>query len=285
MKTDDDVQGIGRHGRLSLKFRKEGLKTILRDSFSVIPMRVFPPFYPDNSGCAYFYMVNPTSGLVGGDRIESQIVVETNAHVFITAPAATKVYRSTGAYSESVTIIKLEENAVLEYLPRYVIPFAGSMYSQKTRVTMDAGSSLFFLDAFTTGRTARQEHLQFKEYRSETEIVYCGQPVVTDRFVLGPEREDYGTLGFLESYTASAVLYILFENRPLLPPLLSSIEECLHASGDIAGGASALPLNGAVVRLLGNSARSLEKTIFHIFAASRKMLYGMDSAALERLVS
>jgi urease accessory protein len=249
---------------------------VLRDSFSVIPMHVFPPFYPDETGYAHLYMVNPTSGLVGGDRMESKIKLEKDAHAFITAPTATKVYKSAGNYSESVTNIRLKENAALEYLPRYVIPFAGSMFTQETTISMETGSSLFFLDSFTTGRTARQEHLGFKEYRSSTKITYCDRPVVTDRFVLRPEMEDYGSLGFLESYTVTAVLYIIFDNPSFINALVSSIGQSLDKTEEITGGVSTLPLNGVGVRLLGNNVSSLEKAVFDIFTTARKALYDAD---------
>ena len=278
------LDGIGRHGSLRLLFGIEGNRTVLRDSFCVLPMRVFPPFYPDNSGSAYSYIVNPTSGLVGGDRIKSEITLEKDTHVLITSPSATKVYRSTGSYSEITTSITLKENATLEYLPKYVIPFAGSMYSQKTTVTMEAGSSLLFLDAFTTGRTARHEHLGFREYRNATEITYCGEPAVTDRFVLEPANEDYGALGFLETYTVSAALYILFGDSSLVGPLLSLIEKCLNMSHNVAGGISALPLNGVAARILGESVQPVENMVFRLLSMSRKLLYRMDSAALERIM-
>lgn len=280
-----NLKAVGKHGRLNLLLCKEGEKTVLRDAFSAIPMYVFPPFYPDRTGYAHLYMVNPTSGLVGGDKIETAIILERDAHAFITAPTATKVYKSAGACSESFTNIVLRQNAALEYLPRYVIPFAGSMFSQKTTVSMEAGSSLFFLDAFTTGRTARHEHLAFKEYRSATEIVYCGRPVVTDRFILKPETEDYGALGFLESYTVTAALYIIFDNPPLMNGLLSSIGQSLHKAESVAGGVSTLPSTGVGVRLLSNNAFSLEKVVFDIFCIARKELYGTDpSGTWERFM-
>jgi urease accessory protein len=280
-----NIEEVGKHGRLTLKFCREGDKTMLSDSFATIPLRTFPPFYPDNTGCAHLYIVNPTAGLVGGDRIESEITLEEDAHAFVASPTATKVYRSAGAYSESAADISLGNNAILEYFPRYVIPFAGSMYRQKTRVSMEAGSMLLFFEGFTTGRTARHEHLGFKEYRSSTEIVFCGAPVVTDRFSLEPESEDYGALGFLESYTASAALYIIFDRPSLVKGLVSAIVERLGEREDISGGVSALPSNGVGVRLLGNNVYSLEKTALDILSVSKKELLGMDSATTwERLM-
>jgi urease accessory protein len=280
-----NIHEVGKHGRLALAFSREGDKTVLRDSFATIPMHAFPPFYPDDTGCAHLYIVNPTSGLVGGDRIESEITLEENAHAFITSPTATKVYRSTGEYSESTVDISLKRKAVLEYFPRHVIPFAGSMYRQNTRISMEAGSMLFFLEGFTTGRTVRHEHLGFREYISSTEIAYCGTPVVTDRFILDPEMEDYGALGFLESYTVSAALYIIFDEPSLVKGLVSLIEGRLSVREDISGGVSALPSNGVGARLLGNNVYSLEKTAFDIFSVSREELLGMGSTPTwERLM-
>lgn len=275
--SDNGLQGIGRHGRLMLCFTRQGDKTMLSDSFSTIPMCAFQPFYLDDSGCAYSYIVNPTSGLVGGDRIEIKITIENSAHAFITTPSAAKVYRSCGSFSEQDIEISLKKNGILEYLPVYAIPFAGSLYSQKTKVYMEESSTAFILDSFTTGRSARGEHLSFKEYRGRTEIIYCDEPVVTERISLRPDTEDYNALGFLESYTVSAVLYLIFDDLSLQGQLIDDIKGMLDKADDIIGGVSALPSKGILVRFLSKGIIPLTRAAYSIFPIFRKRISGLDT--------
>lgn len=283
--NDNELQGIGRHGRLRLCFTRQGDKTILSDSFSTIPMCAFQPFYLDDSGCAYSYIVNPTSGLVGGDKIEIKITIENNAHAFITTPSAAKVYKSSGSPSEQDIDIFVKKDGILEYLPGYVIPFADSLYSQKTKIYMGKSSTAFILDSFTTGRSARGEHLDFKEYRSRTEIIYCNEPVVTERIYLRPDTEDYNSLGFLESYTASAVLYLIFDDLSLQGRLIADIKDLLNEADDIIGGVSSLPSKGIIVRFLSNGVISLTRAVYSIFPIFRKKILGIDApSSLNRII-
>lgn len=108
---------VGRLGRLDLRFRKRDNRTILFDSFSKIPLQAFQPFYPDKTGCAFTFLVNPTGGLVSGDRMDIRIELDEKAHAFITSPSATKVYRSSGSPSLQDVEITLKRDSVMGFNP------------------------------------------------------------------------------------------------------------------------------------------------------------------------
>lgn len=281
----ENLQRVGKEGILRLKFEKRDHRTVLAESFSVMPMQAFPPFYPDETGCAYAYLVNPTGGLVGGDRIEIEIAIQEHAHAFVTTPSATKIYRSLGPFASQEMRVTLKNQAIFEYLPQYIIPFAQSRYFQKTKIQMEEDTRALILDFFTTGRLARGEHLQFEEYRSHTEVEYCGELMLSDRFSLNPSDTDYSSLGFLESFSAAAVLYIIFDNPPLEAPLINDLRQIIQGVKNVVGGVSILPSKGVVVRLMGNSTSFIEKTVFQIWSVARKQILSLDSySPMARLV-
>jgi urease accessory protein len=281
----ENLQGVGKEGILHLRFEKKERRTVLSDSFSKMPMRAFSPFYPDETGCAYTYLVNPTGGLVGGDRIEIEIAIQEHAHAFVTTPSATKIYRSLGPLASQELQVILKKQSILEYIPQYIIPFAQSRYFQKTKIRMEENSRAMLLDFLTTGRLARGEHLQFIEYRSYTEVEYCGELILTDRFSVKPLTTDYGSLGFWESFSAAAVLYIIFDNPPLEAPLIDGLRQIIQEMKKVAGGVSLLPSKGVIVRLLGNSTSFIEKTVFQLWSVARKQILGLESyAPMARLV-
>ena len=51
----------------------------------------------DDSGVATVMLLNPTGGVVGGDVLETSVVLGPRCRVCLTTPAATRVYRSAGA--------------------------------------------------------------------------------------------------------------------------------------------------------------------------------------------
>src|SRR6185295_11829061 len=40
------------------------------------------------------YVLNPTGGVLQGDRLDADVRVERGAHAIVTAPSATKIYRA-----------------------------------------------------------------------------------------------------------------------------------------------------------------------------------------------
>ena len=233
-------------------------------------MQAFPPFYPDQTGCAYTYLVNPTGGLVGGDRIEIEIALQEQAHVSATTPSATKIYKSLGSFASQEMRVVVGREGVFEYFPHYVIPFAHSLYYQKAKIQMEENTRALILDFFTTGRLARGEHLQFQEYRSFMEIDYRGELILSDRFSLEPLDMDYSSLGFLESCSAVAVLYTIFDNPPLDSLIIHDLRKAIQGMKNVVGGVSTLPSKGVIVRLLGDSARFIEGCVSNMVCCKEK---------------
>src|SRR2546422_9928149 len=71
-------------------------------------------------------VLNPTGGLVGGDRLAIDVVVGPAAHACLTTPSATKVYRTAGATAEQHVRLPPGVGASLEWVPDHTIPSPGS---------------------------------------------------------------------------------------------------------------------------------------------------------------
>lgn len=281
----EDLQRTGKHGILSLKFARENQRTVLLESFSKIPMQAFQPFYLDETGCAYTYLVNPTGGLVSGDRIEIEIALDEHAHVFVSTPSATKIYKSFGDFSSQEIRVIIKRGGVFEYMPAAIIPFAHSAYRQKTTIHMEEGTAALILDFFTTGRLARGEHLQFSEYRSGIEVEYCEELILSERMLLKPGDVDYRLLGFLESGCAAAALYFIFDNPLAEKRLVDDLYSLIQGMEDVIGGVSTMPSKGVIVRLLGNGTRFIEKAVLEIWSLARKRILATESySPIARLV-
>jgi urease accessory protein len=269
---------------LRLVFKKEGGRTILAESFSRMPFHVFPPFYSQNHGAAYTYIVNPTPGFLGGDRAESTIILQPGSHAFITAPSATKVLNTGPDHAEQTTHLHIADKAILEYVPPYVIPFAGARFRQKTMVEMEKTSSCLVVDWFSTGRVDRGESLAFKEYDNSTIVVCNEKPIIFDRFVLRPMDEDYSVSGLLESYTVSAFLYFIHDGSHLPKPLLPGIRGLMQ-DGDVIAGVSTLDASGLVARVMGRNVPSVQKVLIRVIRFIRRSVLGIeDGRILDRLL-
>ncbi len=166
-----------------------------------------------DDGTSYLLLLNPTGGVLGGDRLRTEIDLGERASVCLSTPSATRIYRcggntdgrtarSTGAGtgesaseqigqrtsestsgppSEIHTVLRLATGATLEYVPDHVIPHAGSNLRQTLRIEMQQGSRGIFLDAFAAGRVAQNEHWRFRRFDSRTEVTVRGKLIYLSR--------------------------------------------------------------------------------------------------------
>ncbi len=273
---------VGKNGKLYLQFKKKKNKVILSDAFSKMPMAISRPFYLDDTGIAYFYLVNPTGGLVGGDVINIIAIAEKDTHVFISTPSATKIYRT--IEHPSIQNIKFiaKSNSILEYMPKLNIPFAGSAYEQKLNIIMEENAIVFLLDFFVTGRNTRGEHFHFKYYKSALEIIYDNELIITDRMFIQPEEINYNEIGFMEGYNIMATMYFVFHNPIIEKELCGLMQEELDKMEteniiNVHGGASAFSPHGIVVRFLATNSMELEKHIMRFWLIARKKVLDLNS--------
>src|SRR5881628_912526 len=117
---------VGRDGALALRFERRGDRSVLAGCRWRLPLQVLAPLALDDAA-AIVSILNPTGGLVGGDRL----AVDAGAHACLTTPSATKVYRTAVGPAEQAVRLTLAPGARLEWVPDHTIPFAGAALRQR----------------------------------------------------------------------------------------------------------------------------------------------------------
>ena len=106
--------------RLELELDVRAGRTILQRKHQVGPLTVQRPFYPEGNVC-HLYLLHPPGGVVGGDRLEIELIVASGAHALVTTPGAAKFYRSAGKAEIAQQCLKVAEGGLLEWFPRGTI--------------------------------------------------------------------------------------------------------------------------------------------------------------------
>jgi len=240
------------HGRLWLEFIRHNGQTAIARQRSAPPLQVFGLHRLPGSGGAYLQMVNPGGGLLEGDTAQVVVSVHEGAHVYLTSQAATKVYPAEhGHVSYQRTQLHLGPQAILEYFPLPLIPFARAAYVQETSIQVDSGGICIIADVLAPGRTARGECWAYRMVRSRTEGWVAGELALSEQRLLEPRRHAYGGLGLLEGRTHLATLAVL-TTRPLGPSIAAWNQRLAAICGE-HGGISQLAYGGLMVRLLGHT--------------------------------
>lgn len=275
------TESVGRVGGLRLEYTKRDGRTIIARSHCTTPWHLLPPIYLDNTGAAYTLLVNPSGGLVGGDRLSIDMKVEEQAHVLISAPSANRVYRSLGEVSAQDITLAVGTGATLEWLPEQTIPFAGSRFKQTIHATLAPGATILLWDAMASGRIARGERWAFATLENNIRITTASGSALVERYALDPAT-NLGAVGLAADWDYVASLYVV--NDAVTPEVWSRLEARLGLALDehvehILGGVSQPAVPGVAVKLLAKSAPDLTRILDALWAAVRAELWGLPPVA------
>ncbi len=225
----------------------------------------YDPFLP---GLPYVIFVNPTGGIVQGDRYEYQITLGDRAEAFITDSMATKIYKMDLNYASRHTEVSLGKGCRLEYLPRETIAFARSRWYQHTIFRVSEGSRFFFSEIFCPGRIASEESWDFTLHASKVVILEDGNPVLMDSSLYrGEDKARSGILFGNRTFLLSAYWY-----SGKVPVSKGKID-----FGDLYGGVSEMPgRRGLVVKALSDSLEDLKAFQLRLWGIFRREEAGTE---------
>ena len=256
--------------------------TVVARARYTLPLQVLAPVALDDPA-AIVSILNPTGGLVGGDRLSIDVDAGPDAHAVLTTPSATRVYRTDGADAVQTVRLTIGPRAVVEWVPDHTIPFAGSAYRQTVDVDMDETARLILVDAFSAGRIARGEAWRFAVLESAVSVRDRRGWLLHDRFALrGPIAGNAGWdgLGFAEShpYFASIVVIGALDHAPFA----AEVERCCASAGAVRVGVAALARRGALIRCLAPSAPALADALERCWGLARRALLSLPPLALRK---
>jgi len=271
------IPRVGRDGCLHLRVERRGAVSVVARSRSTLPLQVLAPVALDDPG-AVVSILNPTGGLVGGDRLDVTIDVGPGAHACLTTPSATKVYRTTGAMAEQHVSIVVDAGAMCEWIPDHTIPFPGSRLRQTLDARLADDARLIVVDAFAAGRVARGETWRFDHLESALSLRDARGWLFHDHFVLRGGG-DYDGLVVTDRQPYFAAVVVVADGPAA---------EFAHAAtraGEAAGAtvaAATLPRKGAVVRVLAAGAPAFVAALEAVWTVARLRLLGAPALALRK---
>ena len=267
---------VGRDGALTLRIERRGTRSVIAGCRWTMPLQVLAPVALGDAA-AIVSMLNPTGGVVGGDRLDIDVDVGAGAHACLTTPSATKVYRAAAGPAEQRVRLRLATDARLEWVPDHTIPFAGAALRQRIEAEIGEGATLILVDAFAAGRVARGEAWRFALLDSTLSVRDASGWLVHDRMVLldgGPSRG----LGFAEDRSYVATVIVIAD-----ADLAAFAEHVADLGGDGADvGAAVLVRRGLLVRCLAADAPALARAVDGIWGAARRHVLGLPPLALRK---
>lgn len=255
--------------RLELRKKSSG-KTYLARQFYDLPLQVLPPYYQDDDGTAFVYLLNPTGGVLQGDRLLTEIKVEKDARALITTPSANKLYKMEDDHAEILNEIHVEEGGVLEFIPEYNIPYAKSSTYQESIFHIHDDSILFTWDMVIPGRVDLGEYFDYDLYSSKIKIYVNGKLKAYEFAKLTPIDGTINGVGMMEGHGIYSTIIIYGKELP--EDLLTEIQRKMEATKGIKGGISLIEDSMVCIKILGQQVTETWETMMSIWATMRKAL-------------
>ena len=209
-------RGLAGHLELVADLDARGFTRLRHQSFRA-PMHLSKPHH--QAGTLVVNLVNPTAGLLEGDRLRIDVRVERGARLLLTAPSANRVHAMRDGHAEVVQHLQVEAGGSLDWWPEVLIPQAGARYRQQTEIDVQAGGELLFFESLAPGRTASDEVFAYHELCWATDLRVEGRCVARERYRLSPSDASVGALRarFSQGYYAGALL---------VSPKLTAVSAC-----------------------------------------------------------
>ena len=246
--------------QLRAALNHRGQTTLSAQSFRA-PYHISKPYWDADSRTLLVQVVNPTAGILSGDRLASDITVESQAALLVTTPSASRVFKMRdGGSAECVQHFRVAAGGWLEVMPEPLVPHRGCTYRQRTHIEVESGGELFFTDQLASGRVAHGETWAWESLCLEVDVRLAGELVLRERFA--HSGEDLRALAALAGSGASAC----FANAVLIADAQendSAWQAAIHAlHGDgVWTGVSRLRRGGWSLKFVASSSVHLRRTL------------------------
>jgi urease accessory protein len=214
---------MGWNAHLSLKFGSSDGKTVLCDQRHSGPLLVQRPFYPEGESVCHVYVLHPPGGVVGGDTLELDIGVRSQAHVLATTPTAGKFYRSAGPEARQTVNIAVQPGAALEWLPQETIIYDQVHARISTRIDLAADARFIGWDVLCLGLPASGAKFQRGMLRQTVEIWRDGELLLIERGQYDGESPILTARWGLAEYPVNGTFWCTTDNRHLVEVIRQQI--------------------------------------------------------------
>ncbi len=237
-------------GSLFLRAGIRDERTVLLESRGTYPLQVLRPHTEHAGGGLSLVILLLSGGLLDGDCLSMDVVVERGARLALRTQAATQIH---SGRSEQRLRVTVAEDARFSYVPHAVVPHAGADYHAVTQMSLNEGAGALVADALTPGRIQFGERFAYHQVRLDLDVHRADSLIARERASIRPDAAlrcaQWGNF----SHVASA--YMLGANEPLLCQTQSP------SAGPGAGllvGATELARDGWFIRALADRASAID---------------------------
>ncbi|WP_338760696.1 urease accessory protein UreD [Massilia sp. METH4] len=258
--------------KLTLAFTRDSDTTRLTRREHRGPLRVQKPLYPEDPAVCHAIVVHPPGGVVGGDELAIDAVLQPNAWAVLTTPGAGKWYRANGRVSRQRVNLAVAAGGVLEWLPQETIFFDDAHVELEHHVTLAPDANYLGCEILCLGRRASGESFATGRVGQRTSVRRGGRLLWWEQGALTPAAVA-SPLG-LAGHTVSAMLLAVGR------PVPSDTVAALRALADGPCWGVTQMKNVLCVRWLGHDSEAARELMLAAWRIVRPAVLGREAIDL-----
>jgi urease accessory protein len=257
--------------RLQIETGWKKNKNFLKTAYCTPPFKVADITEDLSAETLQLMLMNVSPGILDGDDYRIEIKIGENSSLHLHTQSYQRLFTMKENAFQQMNVL-LEKNASFFFIPHPTVPHKDSDFTAENNIFLSEGCELLWAEILTCGRKGCGEVFSFKKYHNLTKIYYDGKLQVKENILLQPAAAQLQLLGQWEGYTHQGSLIYRNERnvmQSLIQSLIVSLHELLKDTPGVSFGVSSLPVNGLLIRLLGNSAEQL----FDLFKQVASFIY------------
>jgi urease accessory protein len=171
-------------GALRLRAGVRDGRTVLLESQGTYPLQVMRPQAAPRAGGLSLVLLLLSGGLLDGDDVSVDVVVEAGARLALRTQAATQVHA--GCSGQTLRAV-VGDGGWFSYVPRALVPHAGARYHGRAVVEMAAGARVLLGEPLAPGRVRFGEEFAYAQMRLDVDVLQAGHLIARERALIRPD--------------------------------------------------------------------------------------------------
>jgi urease accessory protein len=230
-------------------------KTFLKNSFCNQPFKIADITEGRSTPDLKLMIMSSSPGILDGDEYEIKIGLEERTSLSVSTQSYQRLFQMGKGARQSLEIT-MKPGSSFTYLPHPIVPHSGSSFVSENKIFMSAGCGLLWSEIFTCGRKLNGESFCFSNYHNITSIFLGDKLVVKENLLIRPALVNMNSIGHMEGFSHQASMIFIDENMSI-KPLAEDLRKSFLLETGIVAGLTELPVNGLIIRMLGNKAEQL----------------------------
>jgi urease accessory protein len=266
---------------LRLGFSQDGTITRLTERSHSGPLRVQKALYPEAPSICHAIIVHPPGGIVGGDQLQVQVQVQSDAHAVLSSPGASKWYRANGRSSAQKLHFNIEDNACLEWLPQETIFYDKAEVKLDCSVQLGRNARYLGCEILCFGRRLSGEKFRLGQIRQKFEISQAGKLLWLERGTINANSDMVRSSLGLQNKSVCATMIAV--GRQISAAQLDALRQAAKQSMAVQQEEDGAEFGVTqiktitVIRYLGNSSEVARTLMMLAWRHLRPELVGHDS--------